>query len=257
KAHVEAMRSLAFYTAAQLDHAHHNPDPAAKAEAQSGVELFTPIVKAWSTEISTQLVSEALQCFGGMGYIEETGVAQYYRDVRIAQIYEGTTGIQANDLLGRKFLRDQGKTAMRVMGEMQSTLAALNAWESDELKAIGTEFAKALRALTDASQWLGAEGLRVLANSGNLKSMFAGAVPYLLLWGYTAGGWMMAKAAVIAAGKAGEPFYDAKLKTARYYAAHALPKAVAYAEEVMGGGQSTLAVSEDEFDLDRRALALV
>ncbi|MBV9104090.1 MAG: acyl-CoA dehydrogenase, partial [Candidatus Eremiobacteraeota bacterium] len=84
KAHVEAMRSLAFYTAAQLDHAHHNPDPAAKAEAQSRVELFTPIVKAWSTEISTQLVSEALQCFGGMGYIEETGVAQYYRDVRIA-----------------------------------------------------------------------------------------------------------------------------------------------------------------------------
>src|SRR5580704_12694969 len=118
KSQIEAMRSVAFFTAFQLDNAHANPDPKAKEEAQSLVEFFTPLVKAWSTEVSTALVSEALQVFGGMGYIEETGVAQYYRDVRIAQIYEGTTGIQANDLLGRKFLKDMGKTATRVVGMM-------------------------------------------------------------------------------------------------------------------------------------------
>jgi acyl-CoA dehydrogenase len=257
KAQIEAMRSLAFYTAAQLDHAHANPDEKAKAEALALVELFTPIVKAWSTEVSTQIVSEALQCFGGMGFIEETGVAQYYRDVRIAQIYEGTTGIQSNDLLGRKFLKDNGKTAMKAIGLMQATVKELAASSNEDVSAFGAQLGKAVQALAETSHWLGAQGLQILSGKGDLRAMFAGAVPYLMLWGYTAGGWMMGRAALVAEKKADDAFYKAKLATARYYGDHVLPKTSGYKHEITVGGASTLAIQEDELDLDRRRLALV
>ncbi len=251
KSQVEAMRSLAFYTAATLDHAHANPDPAAKAEAQSLVELFTPIVKAWSSEVATALTSEAVQIFGGMGYVEETGVAQYYRDVRITQIYEGTTGIQANDLLGRKFLKDMGKTAMKVLGQMQATIKEAAASDNEQVKAIGVELEKAVKVLQETSLWIGGNALK------DVRATFAGAVPYLMLWGYVAGGWMMTKTALIAAKKTDDPFYAAKLVTARYYADHVLPKAGAYKHEVTRGGPSTLALSEEQFDVDRKGLAVV
>ena len=251
KSQVEAMRAVAFYTAVALDQAHLNPDPKIREEQQAIVELFTPIVKAWSTELGTQLVSEALQVFGGMGFIEETGIAQVYRDVRIAQIYEGTTGIQANDLLGRKFLKDMGKTATRVITQMQATVKELDASENDDVKAIGKELGKAVGALGETSLWLGSNAMK------DLKGVFAGAVPYLMLWGYVAGGWQMARAALIAAKKSGDPFYDAKLVTARYYADHVLPKALGLKHEITTGGKSTLALSEAQFDLDRVSLALV
>jgi butyryl-CoA dehydrogenase len=251
KSQIEAMRALAFYTAVALDNAHLNPDPKLREEHQAIVELFTPIVKAWSTELGTQLVSEALQVFGGMGFIEETGIAQVYRDVRIAQIYEGTTGIQANDLLGRKFLKDVGKTATRVIAQMQATVKELDAAENDDVKAIGKELGKAVGALGETSMWLGSNAMK------DLKGVFAGAVPYLMLWGYVAGGWQMARAALIAAKKSGDPFYDAKLVTARYYADHVLPKALGLKHEITSGGKSTLALSEAQFDLDRASLVLV
>ena len=251
KSQVEAMRAVAFYTAVALDQAHLNPDPKIREEQQAIIELFTPIVKAWSTELGTQLVSEALQVFGGMGFIEETGIAQVYRDVRIAQIYEGTTGIQANDLLGRKFLKDMGKTATRVITQMQATVKELDASENDDVKAIGKELGKAVGALGETSMWLGSNAMK------DLKGVFAGAVPYLMLWGYVAGGWQMARAALIAARKSGDPFYDAKLVTARYYADHVLPKALGLKHEITAGGKSTLALSEAQFDLDRVSLALV
>jgi alkylation response protein AidB-like acyl-CoA dehydrogenase len=251
KSQVEAMRAVAFYTAVALDQAHLNPDPKIREEQQAIIELFTPIVKAWSTELGTQLVSEALQVFGGMGFIEETGIAQVYRDVRIAQIYEGTTGIQANDLLGRKFLKDMGKTATRVITQMQATVKELDASENDDVKAIGKELGKAVGALGETSLWLGSNAMK------DLKGVFAGAVPYLMLWGYVAGGWQMARAALIAAKKSGDPFYDAKLVTARYYADHVLPKALGLKHEITAGGKSTLALSEAQFDLDRVSLALV
>ena len=251
KSQIEAMRAVAFYTAVALDQAHLNPDPKVREEQQAIVELFTPIVKAWSTELGTQLVSEALQVFGGMGFIEETGIAQVYRDVRIAQIYEGTTGIQANDLLGRKFLKDMGKTATRVITQMQATVKELDASETDDVKAIGKELGKAVGALGETSLWLGSNAMK------DLKGAFAGAVPYLMLWGYVAGGWQMARAALIAAKKSGDPFYDAKLVTARYYADHVLSKALGLKHEITTGGKSTLALSEAQFDLDRASLALV
>ncbi len=256
KSQIEAMRSLGFYTAAMLDHAHANPDEAAKAEAQSLVELFTPLVKAWSTEVSTGLASEALQVFGGMGYIEETGVAQYYRDIRICQIYEGTTGIQSNDLLGRKFLKDNGKTALKVIGQIQATVKELEASERDDLRAIGKQLGVAAGALAASSQWLGGQGMLALSGKGDVKAMFAGSVPYLMLWGYTAGGWMMGKAALVAAKKPDDEFYAAKLVTARYYAEHVLPKTSALAHEIQHGGPSTMALTEDQFDIDRKSLAL-
>ena len=256
KSQVEAMRSLGFFTAAMLDHAHANPDATAKADAQSLVELFTPLVKAWSTEVSTGLTSEALQCFGGTGYIEETGVAQYYRDVRICQIYEGTTGIQANDLLGRKFLKDSGKTALKVIAAMQATQKELEASDNETVRAIGTQFGAAVAALAATSQWIGGQGLLALSGKADVKVMFAGAVPYLMLWGYTAGGWMMAKAALAAAKKLEDEFYAAKLVTAHYYAEHVLPKTNALAHEIQHGGAVTMALAEEQFDVDRKSFAL-
>jgi alkylation response protein AidB-like acyl-CoA dehydrogenase len=256
KSQVEAMRSFGFFTAAQLDHAHANPDEKARAAALSMVELFTPIVKAWSTELSQALVSEALQVFGGMGFVEETGVAQYYRDVRITQIYEGTTGIQSNDLMGRKFLKDNGKTAMLVIGQMQATLKELQASDDPDAKAIGERFAAAVGALAATSQWLGGEGLKALSGTGDIRTMFAGAVPYLMLWGYVCGGWMMAKSALIAVSKSADPFYATKLITARFYAEHVLPKTSALAHEVQHGGATTMAFTEEQFDLDRKSLAI-
>jgi hypothetical protein len=250
KSQIEAMRSFAFYTATQLDRSHRSPDAGARAEAQTLVEFFTPIVKAWSTEVSSELTSEALQCFGGMGYVEETGVAQYLRDVRITQIYEGTTGIQAMDLLGRKFLKDMGKTALNVFGHMQTTLKEAAASENEHVKAIGIEFEKGLKALQATSLWIGGNALK------DPRGTFAGSVPYLMMWGYVAGAWMMTKSALIAAGKLDDPFYAAKLTTARYYADHVAPKALAYQHEITKGGPSTLALPEEHFDLDRKSLAL-
>jgi alkylation response protein AidB-like acyl-CoA dehydrogenase len=251
KSQVEAMRAVAFYTAAALDNNHANPDEAAAKEANAVVEFFTPIVKGWSTEVATQLVSEALQVFGGMGYVEETGIAQYYRDIRIAQIYEGTTGIQGNDLLGRKFLKDMGKTATKIIGQMSATVKECAASDNDHVKAIGVELEKAVKALQEASMWLGGNALK------ELRQTFAGAVPYLMLWGYVSGGWQMARAALVASQKLGDdPFYEAKLVTARYYADHILPKAIGYKHEIVAGGPTTMALSEEQFDLDRKSLAL-
>ena len=251
KSQVEAMRAVAFYTAVALDQAHLNPDAKVREENQAIVELFTPIVKAWSTELGTQLVSEALQVFGGMGFIEETGIAQVYRDVRICQIYEGTTGIQANDLLGRKFLKDMGKTATRMITQMQATVKELEASSNDDCKAIGKELGKAVGALGEASMWLGGNAMK------DLKGAFAGAVPYTMLWGFVSGGWQMGRAALIAAQKLDDDFYEAKLVTARYYADHVLPKAIGLKHEITAGGRSTLALDERQFDLDRASLALV
>ena len=249
KSQVEAMRAVAFYVAAALDHNHANPDAAAQAEANAIVEFFTPIVKGWSTEVATQVVSEALQVFGGMGYVEETGVAQYYRDVRIAQIYEGTTGIQGNDMLGRKFLKDMGKTATKIITHMQATVKECAASDNEHVKAIGVELGKAVGALQEASMWLGGNAMK------DLRATFAGAVPYLMLWGYVAGGWQMARAALVSAKKAGtDPFYDAKIVTARYYADHVLPKIVGYKHEITNGAATTMALSESGFDVDRKAM---
>jgi acyl-CoA dehydrogenase len=253
KAQIEAMRALAYVTAASLDLAHKSPDEQVRKRHRTFVEFMIPIVKGWSTETATELCSTAIQVFGGMGYIEETGIAQQYRDVKIASIYEGTTGIQALDLVGRKLLRDQGAGATAIISEIATFAASLDGDDAD-IVAIKAALERGAKQLTNASIWIGANA------PGDPNSAFACSVPYLRLWGVVAGGWQMARAAQIAAAKiaagdADTAFYRAKLATARFYADHVLSQAGWLAHEITHGSASVMALSDDAFELDRRAMA--
>lgn len=251
KATIEAMRGLAYVTAASLDYAQRHPDERVRKEHKAFVEFMIPIVKGWCTENAVDLCSVALQVFGGMGYIEETGVAQQYRDVRIITIYEGTTGIQALDLIGRKLLRDMGATAMSVGKKMEATARECGAHADPVVKRIGDALGKSLVSLNETSQWIGMNAM------GDLHKAFACSVPYLRFWGTVAGGWQMARAAQIAAAKiasgdAEAEFYRAKLATAAFYATHVLAQSPAYQRQIMDSSADVMALSETQFDLDRK-----
>jgi len=155
KANIEAMRALAYVTAASLDYAHKAEDEAVRKEHQAFVELMIPVVKGWLTERAIDLCSTALQVFGGMGYVEETGIAQQYRDVRITAIYEGTTGIQALDLVGRKLIRDMGASATKVFKQIGKFAKELEASENAEVKALAQPLADATKALGETAQFIG------------------------------------------------------------------------------------------------------
>ncbi|MBV8150093.1 MAG: acyl-CoA dehydrogenase, partial [Candidatus Eremiobacteraeota bacterium] len=252
KAQVEAMRALSYYTAAALDLSQRAPEESRRKESRAFVELMIPVVKGWCTETAIEVCSTALQVFGGMGFIEETGIAQQYRDVRITAIYEGTTGIQALDLVGRKLIRDMGTTATRVIGEMKKFAATLDA-ENPDLAAIRERLEKGIDALAATSQAIGMSAM------GDLRNGIACSVPYLRLWGVVAGGWQMARAAQIAAAKIADgdaeaDFYEAKLATARFYADHVLTQASWLREEIVSGAPSVMALSEDQFELDRKTM---
>ncbi len=254
KAGIEAMRALALVTAASLDLAARHPDEKTRKEHRAFVELMIPIVKGWSTEVAIDICSTALQVFGGMGYVEETGIAQQYRDVRITPIYEGTTGIQAMDLVGRKLIRDMGSTATVVIKQMKKLAGELAAEKDQDLRAIGAVFGQGVDALADVSQWIGMNAM------SDLNKAFACSVPYLKLWGVVAGGWQMARAAKIAAAhlaaKDGESeFYKAKLATARFYADHVLSQAFWYRHQIKEGAGDVMALGEEQFSLDRKAMA--
>jgi len=251
KATIEAMRGLAYVTAASLDLASRHPDDRVRKENKAFVELMIPVVKGWCTENAVDLCSTALQVFGGMGYIEETGIAQQYRDVRIIPIYEGTTGIQALDLVGRKLLRDMGATATRVGKQMDAVAKECAAHADPAVKRIGESLARGLAALNEASQSIGMSAM------GDLHRAFACSVPYLRLWGTVAGGWQMARAAKIsadkiAAGDADSEFYKAKLATAAFYATHVLSQAAGYRAQVVEGAADVMTLSDAQFELDRK-----
>jgi 3-(methylthio)propanoyl-CoA dehydrogenase len=251
KATIEAMRGLAYVTAASLDYAQRHPDEKVRKEHKAFVELMIPVVKAWCTESAVELCSTALQVFGGMGYIEETGIAQQYRDVRITSIYEGTTGIQALDLVGRKLLRDMGATATSVGKQMKNVAKECAAYAEPTVKRTGESLAKALAILDETSQWIGMNAM------GDLHTAFACAVPYLRLWGVVAGGWQMTRAARIAAeriaaGDSEADFYRAKLATAGFYAAHVLSQAAWFKEQIVDGSAEVMRMSDAQFDLDRK-----
>jgi hypothetical protein len=251
KSQLEAMRALAYVTGGSLDLALKHPDPAVRKRHKAFVELMVPVVKGWCAETAIELCSTALQVFGGMGYIEETGVAQQYRDVRIVSIYEGTTGIQALDLVGRKLIRDMGTTASAVIEQMQQFAATLDARDGD-LAVIKRQLATGSDLLAEASNYIGMHAM------SDLNRAFSCSVPYLRLWGVVAGGWQMARAAQISARRiaAGEtdPFYAAKLATARFYADHVLSQAVWLHHEIVHGSASVMTVSEEQFGLDRALL---
>jgi alkylation response protein AidB-like acyl-CoA dehydrogenase len=247
KARVEAMRALAAAAAESLDHALSSADPEAKRRGQAVFDLLTPVVKGWCTEHSTLVASIGVQIHGGMGFIEETGAAQYMRDARITSIYEGTTGIQANDLVGRKLAFEKGVTAKGLIAAMRAFDAELAAVaDHPGLSVMRKALSDGVDALDAATDWL------LATFPTNAKAAVAGAVPYLELWGTVAGGWQMVRAALISkrhldAGTTDHDFYRAKLATARFYADHILPLAPAHAHAVMHGSVSTLALNEAMF----------
>jgi 3-(methylthio)propanoyl-CoA dehydrogenase len=234
KSSVEAMRALALYAAFQLDIAAHDADESKRTAAQARADLLIPIVKGWCTEHGNEVTHLGIQIHGGMGFIEETGAAQYARDVRITTIYEGTTGIQANDLIGRKIGRDGGAALSAFIADMLKELAAIHAADP-RVEAVKVAAFEGVNLLSEAAKSLG----KALTTTPDRAQ--AVAVPFLKLCGFVAGGWLMAKAANIAAGKltgTDKDFYLAKLSSARFYAEQVLPAAFAQARIVATGGAS-------------------
>ncbi|HEY0395765.1 MAG TPA: acyl-CoA dehydrogenase C-terminal domain-containing protein [Candidatus Elarobacter sp.] len=253
KANIEAMRALAYVTAASLDYVHKSDDEAVRKEHRAFVELMIPVVKGWLTENAQNVCSTALQVFGGMGYIEETGIAQQYRDVRITTIYEGTTGIQALDLVGRKLIRDMGAGATKVMKQIGKFAKELEASDNAEVKALAQPLAEATKSLGDTAQFIGMSAM------GDLHKAFANSVPFLNFFGIVAGGWQLFRGAKIAAEKlaAGDsdPFYTAKIQTATFYAHNVLSQAAWLQKQITEGSGDVMAGTDDMFEVERRALA--
>ena len=245
KAHTEAMRALAYSAAAALDKSRRHPDDGERKRNQALVDFLIPIVKGWCTECGVEVASTGVQVHGGMGYIEDTGAAQLLRDARITTIYEGTTGIQAADLVGRKLARERGATAHALIGEMRSLLPQLAGCANAAVAVAHAALAQAIEDLSAATRWV------VDTQSSDPAAVAAVSVPFLRLWGVAAGGWLMARAALIADVRLNadvEPeFYAAKIATARYYAEHILPQSSLLAKIVVGGAQSVLAFSEQQF----------
>jgi alkylation response protein AidB-like acyl-CoA dehydrogenase len=244
RANTEAARALAYVAAGWGDIAHHHPDEQTRKQARAAYEYLVPIVKGWSTEMSIEVASAGVQVHGGMGYIEETGAAQHYRDARILTIYEGTTAIQANDLVGRKTVRDGGAVARAFVAQMRATAGELRG--SDDLEAIKTSFEQAIDAYAETVEF-------VLANAkSDVRAVFAGSVPYLKLAGITLCGWQMARAAAIAerklaAGAGDRDFLRAKVTTARFFADHMLSAAPGLRTSIVHGAAGVLALPADAF----------
>ena len=245
KAQTEAMRAVAYTVAAAHDAAIRDPDDNERRRNQAFVDLMIPVVKGWCTETGNEVAYTGVQVHGGMGFIEETGAAQYLRDARITTIYEGTTGIQANDLIGRKIAREGGATAKAVIGLMHETGAALARQAGGDFAAIGSALGDGVAAVARAVDYI------VATYGTDIRAASVGAVPFLKLLGIVCGGWQMARAALaaqarIAAGET-DPFYAAKIVTARFYADHVLRAAPGLAETIVSGSAGALALSEEQF----------
>ncbi|HMB76276.1 MAG TPA: acyl-CoA dehydrogenase, partial [Kiloniellaceae bacterium] len=251
KALTEAGRAMAYLAAAAMDRAQAAPDAAERAAAERRFALLTPLVKAWCTDAGSQVADLGIQVHGGVGFIEETGAAQHYRDARILRIYEGTNGIQAIDLLSRKLLRDGGAEVKALQAEIAETVAALTKCDLPGLAAAGLPTAAALEAALDAqgaaTDWLLAHG------PGDPAAAAAGATPYCQLFGTLLGGWLLARSALAAAARLAEeeapdrPFLEGKIKTAHFFAANLLPHCQALAETVTQGAPSCLALDDATF----------
>ena len=245
KAQTEAMRALGYYAAGELDRSKHHPDPQTRAQHQARLDLLTPVVKGWCTEVAVEIASTGVQIHGGRGFIEDTGAAQYLRDARISTIYEGTTGIQANDLIGRKVGAEKGATALTLIDEMRGLDAGLAA-AGESFAGMHRGYVQAVHALDAGTRWL------VDHYRQQPEAAAAVAVPYLKLFGTVAGGWLMARAALIARERLAAPdadreFLEAKLATARFYLEHLLPQAAALSQTVTAGAASTLALDPAAF----------
>ena len=246
KAQTEAMRAIATLAAAYLDKALLHPNKTERARNQALFDLLTPVVKGWCTEQSIEIASIGVQIHGGMGFVEETGAAQYLRDARITTIYEGTTGIQANDLIGRKIAYEKGATIKLMIAEMRALDVELAKVTHPGVAVIRRSLSEGVAVLTEATDWL------LATFPHNMRAAAAGAVPFLKLFGVVAGGWQMAHAALVAKRRLDEgaeeyDFYRAKIGTARFYAEHILPLAQPYKQEIVNGSTSVLALEESQF----------
>ncbi|NYT85717.1 acyl-CoA dehydrogenase [Pollutimonas harenae] len=239
KALTEGARSLAYVAAAACDKSRRHPDQAERANNKALYEYLVPVVKGFSTELSTEVASLGVQVHGGMGFIEETGAAQYYRDARILPIYEGTTAIQANDFVGRKVLRDGGAVVQALVHEMRATVeqlekaASTSKADAEGLALIARRLAAGIQAYEQASAF-------VLGNAAdNIRAIFLGSVPYLMLAGVVHAGWQMARAALVCAEYANNgnatDFHQQKMATSVFYAAQIMPRAEALAATVLEG----------------------
>ena len=245
KSLIEAMRATAHVTAATIDIAHHTEDADLRTEKLERSALLTPVVKGWMTEVAQELTSIGIQIHGGTGFVEETGAAQHMRDARVLTIYEGTTGIQANDLVGRKVLADTGQGMQRLLTEIAELDAKLLDCGPD-LDSIRQAVATGRQRLEEATNWLLGKGLDEAA------VVYLAAYDYLMLAGTVIGAWQMARAAEIAhrrlASNEGDAdFYQAKIITARFYAEQILPRSAAYFEAATSGGVAAMDLAEEQF----------
>ena len=245
RAYTEGCRAMAAAAAAAYDAAHHHTDADVRKQNAAFYEYLVPLVKGYSTEMSLEVTSLGVQVHGGMGFIEETGAAQYYRDAKILTIYEGTTAIQANDLVGRKTSRDGGQTPKAIAVQIEKTEAELMKNGSADAVAVAKRLKAAREAFVDVVNFV----------AGNTKAspnaVFAGSVPYLMLAGNLMAGWQLARSLLVAQDelKAGTDaaFMKAKIITARFYADHLLSKAPGIRDSIVEGADSVMAMALEAF----------
>jgi len=245
RACTEGCRAMASVAAAAYDASHHHPEPEVRKQNQAFYEFMVPLVKGYSTEMSQEVTSLGVQVHGGMGFIEETGAAQYYRDARILTIYEGTTAIQANDLVGRKTARDGGQTARAIARQIEATEAQLRQQGSADALAVAKRLKAAREAFVDVVDFVTGQ------TKASPNAVFAGSVPYLMLAGNLMAGWQLARALLVAqvelARGEDAAFMQAKITTARFYADHSLSKAPGIRDSIVEGSDSVTALALDAF----------
>jgi 3-(methylsulfanyl)propanoyl-CoA dehydrogenase len=235
KSLIEAMRALAYTEAVTMDLAHRGAEEN-RQEQQARIDLMIPVIKGWLSEVGQEVTSLGVQVHGGMGYVEETGAAQYFRDVRITPIYEGTNGIQAADLVARKLGRDGGATMETILGEVRDTVARLRAAEDDRLAAVAELLTAALAQQERSTQYI------LAALPGSADVAMGASFDYMMQTGYLFGGWHLGRSALVALEKlrrgSDNPFYEAKIATTLYYAQQMLPRCAGHAGAVQGAGGS-------------------
>jgi len=245
RAYTEGCRAMASVAAAAYDAAHHHPDADARKQNQAFYEFMVPLVKGYSTEMSLEVTSLGVQVHGGMGFIEETGAAQYYRDAKILTIYEGTTAIQANDLVGRKTARDGGQTAKAIAAQIEKTEAELAKSDSAAAKAVLKRLKAAREAFVEVVDFVAGQ------TKASPNAVFAGSVPYLMLAGNLVAGWQLARSLIVAQDQASHnvdvDFMQAKITTARFYAEHILAKAPGLRDSIVDGAESVNALALEAY----------
>jgi len=245
RAVTEGCRAMACVAAAAFDAAHHHPDAEVRKQNATFYEFLVPLIKGYSTEMSLEVTSLGVQVHGGMGFIEETGAAQYYRDAKILTIYEGTTAIQANDLVGRKTTRDGGQTAKAITAQIEATEAELTGNGSDDAKAVARRLRAARLAFLDVVDFMAGQ------SKTSPNAVYAGSVPYLMLAGNLVAGWQLGRALLIAQDQlaAGNDaaFMKAKIATARFYAEHLLTRVPGQRDAVVEGADSVTALALEGF----------